>query len=147
MLLKKKTLYEMWYGHIPSVRHPRVFISTCYALIPKAQRSNLDARGQNCIFFGYSNTTKGYCIYDETNNKFILSIDLIFLESSKKDETVERQLDHLDRFTHVKTYHEFDDEIPHIEGGILILVKSLKCPFEAPYSLSMFHRNLHQRSR
>jgi hypothetical protein len=83
---------------------------------------------------GYSNTTKGYHLYDETNKKFILSRDVIFLESSKKDETVERQLDHLDRFTHVKTYNEFDDEIPHLEGGIHVLGQSLESPFEAPSS-------------
>jgi hypothetical protein len=84
--LKNKTPYEIWYGHIPSMRHIRVFGSTCYALIPKEQRSNFDARSWKCIFFGYSNTTKGYHIYDETNKKFILSRDVIFLESSKKDE-------------------------------------------------------------
>jgi hypothetical protein len=94
--LKNKTPYEMWYGHIPLVRHLRVFGSTCYALIPKEQRSKLDARSRKCIFLGYSNTTKGYHIYDETNKKFILSRDVIFLESSKKDEIVERQLDHLE---------------------------------------------------
>jgi transposase InsO family protein/adenylate kinase family enzyme len=132
--LKNKTPYEMWYGHIPSVRHLRVFGSTCYALIPKEQRSKLDARSQKCIFLGYSNTTKGYRLYDETNKKFILSRDVIFLESTKKDEIVERQLDHLDRFTRVKTYHEFDDEIPHLEGGIPILGQSLESPFEAPSS-------------
>jgi hypothetical protein len=119
--IKNKNPYEMWYGHIPLVRHLRVFGSTCYALIPKRKRRNLNVRIQKCIFVGYSNTTKGYHIYDETNNKFILSIDVIFLESTKKDKIVERQLDHLDRFTHVKTCHEFDDEIPHIEGGIPIL--------------------------
>jgi hypothetical protein len=42
--LKKKTPYEMWYCHIPLVRHLRVFGSTRYALIPKEKRSNLDAR-------------------------------------------------------------------------------------------------------
>jgi hypothetical protein len=133
--LKNKTPYEMWYGHIPSMRHLRVFGSTCYALIPKEQRSKLDARSQKCIFLGYSNTTKGYRLYDETNKKFILSRDVIFLESSKKEETVERQLDHVDRFTCVKTYHEFDDEIPYLEWGILILGQSLESPFEAPSSL------------
>jgi hypothetical protein len=81
---------------------------------------------------GYSNTTKAYRLYDEVNKKFILSRDVIFLESSKNEKTVERQLDHLDRFTHVKTYHEFDDEIPHLEGGIPILDQSLESPFEAP---------------
>jgi transposase InsO family protein len=130
--LGNKTPYEMWYGHIPSVRHLRVFGSTCYALIPKEKRNKLDARSQKCIFLGYSNTTKAYHLYDEVNKKFILSRDVIFLESSKNDKIVERQLDHLDRFTHVKTYHEFDDEIPHLEGGIPILDQSLESPFEAP---------------
>jgi hypothetical protein len=80
---------------------------------------------------GHSNTTKTYCLYNEVNKKSILSEDVFFLESSKNDKIVERQLD-LDRFTHVKTYHEFDDEIPHLEGGIPILDQSLQCPFEAP---------------
>jgi hypothetical protein len=80
---------------------------------------------------GYSNA-KAYCLYDEVNKKFILSRDVIFLESSKNDKIVEGQLDHLDRFTHVKTCHEFDDEIPHLEGGIPILDQSLESPFEAP---------------
>jgi hypothetical protein len=83
---------------------------------------------------GYSNTTKAYHLYDETNKKFILSRDVIFLESSNKEKNVERQLDHLDRFTHVKEYHEFDDEISHIEGGIPILRQSLESLFEAPSS-------------
>jgi hypothetical protein len=43
-VVKNKTPYEMWYGHIPSVRHLRVFGSTCYALIPKEQRRKLDER-------------------------------------------------------------------------------------------------------
>jgi hypothetical protein len=57
-----------------------------------------------------------------------------FIESTKKDENVERQLDHLDRFTHVKTYDEFDDDIPHLEGGIPIFGQSLESYFEAPSS-------------
>jgi hypothetical protein len=132
--LKNKTPYEIWHGHIPLVRHLRIFGSTCYALIPKEQRRNLDVRSRKCIFLGYSNTAKGYHLYDETNNKFILSRDVILLESSKKDKIVERHLDHLDRFICVKIYHELDDEIPHLEGGVPILGQSMKSPFEAPSS-------------
>ena len=51
---------------------------------------------------------------------------------NKNNKTIEIQLDHLDRFTHVKTYHEFNIEIPHLEGGIPILDQSLKFPFEKP---------------
>jgi hypothetical protein len=58
--LKNMTPYQMWYGHISSVRHLRVFGSTCYDLIPKVQQRNeLDARSWKCIFLGYLNTTKG----------------------------------------------------------------------------------------
>jgi hypothetical protein len=142
--LEKKTPYEMWYGHIPLVRHLRVFGSTCYALIPKEQRSKLDARSWKCIFLGYSNTTKGYRLYNETNKKFILSRDVIFLESSKNDKTVERKLDHLDIFTRVNTYHESDYEIPHLEGGIPILDQSMETHFEAPSPLMKKFQPLHQ---
>jgi hypothetical protein len=48
-----------------------------------------------------------------------------FLESTKNDKIVERQLEHLDRFTYVKAYHIFDYEIQHLEGGIPILDQSL----------------------
>ena len=50
--LDKKTPHEMWFGHLPSVRHLRVFGSTCYALIPKEQRNKLGARSRRCIFLG-----------------------------------------------------------------------------------------------
>jgi hypothetical protein len=65
------------------------------------------------------------------SNKFVCK-DVVFLESTKKDNNVETQLDHLDRFTHVKIYHEFDNEIPHLEGGVLILDQCLESPFEVP---------------
>lgn len=87
--IKNKTPYEMWYGHIPSVRHLRVFCSNCYALIPKEQRNKLSARSHKCIFLEYSNTSKAYNLYDEVNKKFIISRDVMFLESSKTDNVVE----------------------------------------------------------
>jgi hypothetical protein len=82
--------------------HLRVFASTCYALICKEQRNKLDVTSEKCIFLGYSNVIKAYHLYDEVNKKFILSRDVFFLESSKNDKIVERQLDHPDKFTHLK---------------------------------------------
>ena len=81
--IRNKTPYELWYGHVPSVKHLRIFGSTCYALIPKVHRNKLGARSRKCIFLGYSNTSKAYDLYDEANKKFVLSRDVIFLESSK----------------------------------------------------------------
>eukprot|EP00253_Pinus_taeda_P029386 PITA_29386 len=39
--IRNKTPYEKWYGHIPSVKHLKVFGSTYYALTPKVHRTNL----------------------------------------------------------------------------------------------------------
>jgi len=50
---------------------------------------------------------------------------VIFFESTNNDKSVDRKLDHLDRLTHVKAYHEFDSEIAHLEGVIPILDQSL----------------------
>ena len=119
--IRNKTPYEMWYGHVPSVKHLKVFGSTCYALIPKVHRNTLGARSHKCIFLGYSSTSKAYCLYDEVNKKFFVSRDVIFIESSKTDNFVERQLDCLDRFTNEKSFQEFDNQIPHLEGDIPIL--------------------------
>ena len=64
---------------------------------------------------------------------------MIFLESSKTDNVVERQLDLLDGFRNAKYFQEFDNEIPHVEGGIPILdqyvessSEALSHPHEAP---------------
>ena len=102
------------YGHVPSVKHLRVFGSTCYALIPKVHRNKLGARSHKCIFLAYSKTSKAYRLYVEVNKKFVVSRDVIFLESSKTDNVVEQQLDHLDRFTKAKSFQEFDNQIPHL---------------------------------
>ena len=83
--LEDKTPHEMWFGHLPSVRHLRVFGSTCYALIPKEQRNKLGARSRRCIFLGYPNTSEAYHLYDEVNKKSVISRDDIFLETNKND--------------------------------------------------------------
>eukprot|EP00253_Pinus_taeda_P020695 PITA_20695 len=121
----------MWYGHIPLVKHLMVFGSTCYALIPKVHRNKLGARSRKCIFLEYSNTSKAYRLYDKVNKKFVVYRDAIFLESSKTDNVVERQLDRLDRFTNGKSFQEFDNQIAHLEEWIPILDQPVESSSEA----------------
>jgi hypothetical protein len=120
--LGRKTYYGMRYDHIPLVKNLKVFGSTCYALIRKEKRNKPGARIQKCIFLRYSNITKAYHLYIEVNK------NLVFLKYTKNKNIVERHLDHLYRFNHVKEYHDFDKEIPHLEGGIPILDQSLESP-------------------
>jgi len=108
-------------------------------LIPKVHRNKLGARNRKCIFLGYSNTSKAYRLYDEVNKIFVVSRDVIFLESSKNDNVVERQLDCFDRFTNAKSFQEFDSQIPHLEGGIPILDQPVESSSKA---LSPLHETL-----
>ena len=72
-------------------------------------------------FLGYSNTSKAYRLYDEDNMKFIVSRYVIFLEFEKYALTIDKQLAHLDRFHYKNIYHERDNELPNLEGGIPVL--------------------------
>lgn len=67
-----------------------------------------------------------YCFYDEENNTFIIFRDVIFLESSKTYNAIERHHDFLDRLRHEKYSQEFENEIPHHDGGIPILDQSME---------------------
>ena len=109
----------MIWAHSFGKASQRLYFHLLYALIPKVHKNKLGARSHKCIFLGYSNTYKAYRLYDEVNKKFIVSRDVIFLESSKDDNVVERQLDRLDRFANAKSFQEFDIQIPHLEGGFL----------------------------
>ena len=79
-------------------------------------------------FLGYSNTSKAYGLYDEDNMKFIISRDVIFLEFEKDALTIDKQHAHLDRFHSKKIYHEMDNWIPNLEGGIPVLSQFLEFP-------------------
>ena len=70
---------------------------------------------------GYSNTFKAYCLYDEVNKKFVVSRDVIFLETNINDKSIERKFESMERFSHLNTYYACDNEIPNLEGGISIL--------------------------
>ena len=61
-----------------------------------------------------THTSKAYHLYDEVSKKFIISRDVIFLESSKIDNVFEWQRNRLDRFEHAKYFQEFYSEILHL---------------------------------
>ena len=67
-------------------------------------------------------------LYGEKNKKLIVSRDVEFLEFDKDVSIVDQQLNHLDKFHSKKFYYEWDNELPHPEGGIQILDQSVDFP-------------------
>ena len=75
-----KTPIEALTGSRPSVKHLRVFGCVAYRHVPKDERRKLDSKTEKCIFLGYSDTRKGYRLYNTQKMKIVYSRDVVFNE-------------------------------------------------------------------
>ena len=73
-----KTPYELWFGRQPNLSYLRVFGCKAYVFVPKEKRQKLDSHSNECIFLGYSEESKAYCLMDNTK---IISRNVIFNEN------------------------------------------------------------------
>src|SRR4028118_550968 len=77
----KTTPYERLYGEKPFIAHLQPFGAKCFAHIPVEKRrpgSKLDARAKECIFIGYTESTKVYRLYDPESKRVFTSRDVKF---------------------------------------------------------------------
>ena len=74
------TPFQSWYGTKPNVSNLRIFGSTAYIHIPKAERRKLDSKSLKCYFVGYCNTQKAYRFWEPISRKIKTSRDVIFDE-------------------------------------------------------------------
>ena len=81
-LKENETPYERWYGKKPDVSHLRVFGCMAYAHVPEGERRKLDSKSKRMRFVGYSLTSKGYRLFDETNRKLYIRRDVEFNENN-----------------------------------------------------------------
>ncbi|WRX29551.1 Integrase [Theobroma cacao] len=75
--------YEAWNGEKPSVAHLRVFGSIYYAKVPDEKRKKFDSKSQVAIHLGFSDTSKGYRLFNVHTNKVFISRDVKFDEDHK----------------------------------------------------------------
>ena len=80
-LKERETPYERWYGRQLDVSHFRVFGCMAYTHVPDCEWRKLDTKSKNMHFVGYSLTSKGYCLFDETNQNLCIRRDVEFNES------------------------------------------------------------------
>lgn len=78
-VLKNKTQYELLYNKKPSVLHLRIISCLCFA--KDVQKSDkLKSRARTAILMGYTETQKGYLLYDLTSHVFFVNRDVFFRE-------------------------------------------------------------------
>ena len=82
---------ELWFKTKPSISHLRIFGSTAYVHIPKANRTKLDMKSKKCILIGFDSDSGIYKLYDSISKKVIRSRDVIFIED--KDQLSDDKVD------------------------------------------------------
>ena len=79
--IANQTPYFRLYGSLPTYDDLRVYGCLCYVSTLKVNRSKFEPRATACVFLGYSNSQKGYRIYDLRTNTESVSRDVVFHES------------------------------------------------------------------
>jgi hypothetical protein len=94
-----KTPYELWFGRPASIKHFKVFGSTCYIKNNDENIGKYDDRADEGIFLGYATNSKGYRCYNKRLHKLVDCIDVkvdeelpvrnISSDKSRTEDTVE----------------------------------------------------------
>ena len=61
---------------------PRIFGCTCYVRDTRSSVIKLDPKALKCVFLGYSRLQKGYRCFSTDLNKYLVSMDVVFLEDT-----------------------------------------------------------------
>jgi hypothetical protein len=83
--VRSKTPEEAWNVIKPSVSHFRVFGCISHVHVPDNRRVKLDNKSHKCIFFGVSDESKVYRLFDPISHKIIVSRDVVFEEDQSWD--------------------------------------------------------------
>jgi hypothetical protein len=154
-VLDGKIPFEVFYNKSPSYDHIRCFGCLVYTRVPDEMRKKLDQKSKECLMMGYSETTKGYRVYDMESRKVILSRDVMFNEKEfpgllvkrKTHQTIESDEGEVsepvsERPKRVKRsigmYEEIDPEILTVNESMMNTIfdepKSFKEAVNGPYS-------------
>ncbi|PNX61600.1 retrovirus-related Pol polyprotein from transposon TNT 1-94, partial [Trifolium pratense] len=71
--VENMTPEEVWSSIKPSVKYFKIFGCIAYVHVPEAQRKKLDNKSIKCVFFGMSEESKAYRLYNPTTKKIIIN--------------------------------------------------------------------------
>ena len=78
--IELKTPMEIWTEKLTDYSHIHAFGCPVYVMYNAQERIKLDLKSKKYIFLGYTDKVKGYCLWDPTAHKIVISKDVIFVE-------------------------------------------------------------------
>jgi hypothetical protein len=80
--LNLKSPWEVLFGTTPTYTSFKIFGCSCYPLLRPYNKHKLDLRSKECVFLGYASHSKGYLCLDTSNNKLLISRNVVFDENT-----------------------------------------------------------------
>ncbi|TYZ66515.1 hypothetical protein PybrP1_006514 [[Pythium] brassicae (nom. inval.)] len=77
---KDTTPYELLCKRRPNVAHMRVFGARGFVHVDNAKRSKWDAKAHRCVFLGYAEGSKAYCVWDANDDRVVVSRSVVLDE-------------------------------------------------------------------
>jgi hypothetical protein len=78
--MRDRVPQEAWDSKPCNVSHFKIFGCVAFAHVPSEMRRKLDDRSEICIFFGYSEESRAYKLYDPITQKYVINRDVQFKE-------------------------------------------------------------------
>ncbi|MCH79563.1 gag-pol polyprotein [Trifolium medium] len=129
------TLYELWKGRKPTVKHFHVFGSKCYILADREPRRKLDPKSEEGIFLGYSTNSRAYRVYNSRTKILMESINVVIDDATlSKPTDVDLDVDTSDD-TVAETEFKSDDEAPIPEPAQINKAPSIRIQKNHPKDL------------
>jgi len=76
---------EMWIGKPIDYSNIHIFGSLVYVMHNTQETTKLDKKKfRKCMFLGYDDRVKGFCLWDPTAHKVVINRDVIFIEDKEQ---------------------------------------------------------------
>jgi len=107
---------KSWSGKNSTISHLRIFGCVNYAHVPEEMREKLDELSDKCVFFGYSEESKEYRLYNLVTKKYVINTDVEFNEEEAWDDSIDKI-----KFGGAEISNGYDDgDEKDVQGGQLI---------------------------
>ena len=91
--IEMKTPMEMWTDKPTNYSFLPIFRCPTYVMYNNQEKIKLDSKSKKCIFLGYIDGVKEYCLWDPITRKIIINKNVIF-ERKKKFYKVKKKIAH-----------------------------------------------------
>jgi hypothetical protein len=91
---------ETWSSKNNIVSHLRIFGCVAYVHVPKEMRRKLDEISKKCVFFGYSEDSREYRLYNLITKKYVINKDIELKEEEAWDGSIDKIVSGGDEISH-----------------------------------------------